>query len=111
MASEIVWPREEDMESTMALVKDKVQDHHSALYGNGKDGILDYIVGQRALMRNLVTLALVFGTLFTAGLFVIAVLEYNRQVQQHLLQPPQIFHSQGQEPVNAKAYRQPEMAD
>jgi len=85
----------------MAVVKDKVQDHHSALYGNGKDGILDYVIGQRALMRTLVNLAIIFGTLFTLGLAIVALLEYNRQVKQNIIQPPAIFHSQS-DPVNAR---------
>ncbi len=70
--AEIVWPAADDVESTVDMLKDKVSDHHTALYGNGKDGVLDFVASIKGQARLLITLAVIFGTLFTGGLLIIA---------------------------------------
>ena len=80
-------------------VKSAVIDHHAVLHGNGREGILDSVVGWRAQMRLVILLVALFGTLSTVGLVILGVLEYNHgqerrntNMQNLLHRPSVLFH-------------------
>lgn len=104
--ADIVWPSVDDTESTVAILKDKVQEHHAALYGNGKDGVLDFIAGLQGQMRLVIALMAILTALATVGL-VFATIEMSHH---SALDPAKIFHSQSTEPVLSWAHRPPEVA-
>ena len=70
---DIIWP--DDLESTVDMMKDKVSDHHSALYGNGKEGLLDFIAGIKAQVR-MATFLLMFTSAASALALVIVTLKH-----------------------------------
>jgi hypothetical protein len=54
--AEISWPDSYDMESTVDMLKDKVNEHHNILRGNGKEGVVDFISGLKGQIRLLIVL-------------------------------------------------------
>ena len=77
------------------MLKDKVQEHHAALYGNGKDGILDFIAGLQGQMR-LILLLLAAITAIAGVAMVVATIEVAKHAQ---MDPAKIFHSTSRNPV------------
>lgn len=98
--AEIVWP-DEDVDATEAMLKDKVQEHHAAIYGNGKEGLMDWMAGLKGQFRLLLIFITLFGLLTAGGTLFVGILEYNRQVQQHLLHFPVMFQSGPMEKIYA----------
>jgi len=91
--ADIVWPH--NREATVDMLKDKVSDHHAALYGNGKDGILDFIAGLQGQMR-LILILLAAITAIAGVAMVVATIEVAKHAQ---MDPAKIFHSTSHNPV------------
>lgn len=86
-------------EEDFAVMRNLVAQHESTLHGNGQPGVVDFISGVKAQMRLVVFLVTAFGILTGAGIFMVAVLEYNRQVEHNMIHPGAIFHSDSTDPV------------
>ena len=71
--ADIVWPDADDFESTVAIVKDKLTEHHQAIYGNGKEGLMDFMAGLKAQMRLLFFLVSLTATLSGLALVVVTL--------------------------------------
>ena len=99
---EIVWPH--NREATVDMLKDKVSDHHAVLYGNGKDGVLDFIAGLQGQMRLILLLLAVITAISGLAMVVVTVEIAHRSS----LDPAKLFHSRGSTPV--LSYSQPQSA-
>lgn len=69
--AEMEWPISE--EAMIAVLKDKVNEHHKLLYGNGQPGILDFVSGLRGQMRLIVGLLLFLSTIAAVGTLLVAI--------------------------------------
>ena len=101
IVADIVWPDSDDAESTMAILKDKVQEHHAALFGNGKDGILDFIAGLQGQMRLILALLAVITAVSAVAMIFVTIELAHRSS----LDPAKIFHFSRGTPVLSYAQR------
>lgn len=84
---------EGSFEEQWGTVKSAVREHDAILKGNGQEGLVSKVTGREAQIRLLMALVTIFGILTTGGMFVVGILEYNRQVHQNLISPQKIFGS------------------
>lgn len=95
--ADISWTGNHDED--FAVIRNLVAQHETTLHGNGQPGVVDFVSGVKGQMRLIVLLVTVFGIITGAGMFVIAALEYNRQVEHNMIHPPDFFHSSTDNPV------------
>jgi hypothetical protein len=94
--AEIEWPDNPD--AVMAVMKDKVNEHHVLLFGNGREGIVDFISGLKGQMR-----LLIFLVAFIAAISG-AVGSDPHKVFQSQQPQPELYSEQPQDAGNSKAY-------
>ncbi len=85
--ADIQWPGSD--EAILAMLKDKVNEHHQLFHGNGQPGVLDFIAGLKGQMRLIVGLLLFLSTLAAVGTLLIGI--YSIKVG--VLELPTITHS------------------
>ncbi len=83
--SDIQWPASD--EAILAMVKDKVNEHHAVLYGNGQPGLLDFISGLRGQMRLILLLLSAMVGVAAIGTLLLAI----HEAQKGELKTPSIF--------------------
>lgn len=69
--ADVEWPVSE--EALIAVLRDKVNEHHKLLYGNGQPGILDFVAGLRGQMRLIMALLLFLSTIAAVGTLLVAI--------------------------------------
>lgn len=87
--ADIEWPLNENPEVMMAMLKDKVNEHHLLLHGNGQPGILDFISGLKGQMRLMMAM-LIFISVIAAVVAALATVALARHAQ---IEIPSITHS------------------
>lgn len=70
--ADIDWP-ENNQEAVLAVVKNLISDHHKAIYGNGREGILDFIAGLKGQMRLIMGLLIFLSTIAAVGMLLIGI--------------------------------------
>jgi hypothetical protein len=106
--AEIEWPDNPD--AVMAVMKDKVNEHHVLLFGNGREGILDFISALKGQMRLLIFLVAFIAAISGAvGVIVTIWLAHGASSDPHKVfqsqQPqPELYSEQPQDAGNSKAY-------
>lgn len=69
------------------MLRDKVNDHHAMLYGNGREGVLDFIAGLKAQQRLMMALLTLLITIATVVGVLIAFMAMGMQKQSELPRP------------------------
>jgi hypothetical protein len=87
------------VEVELANVQGWIEDADPKLNGNGRPGLFETVSEWKGQIRLVTALVILFGALSSIGMLILGLLEYNRQVQQHMLIPPALGHHE--EPQNA----------
>ena len=95
--ADIEWPLDNE-EAVVAMLMDKVADHHEKLYGNGRAGVLEFIAGFKGQMRLIMAL-LIFISVVTG---VLTMLIAWKSIERESLHIPAISQSHNPESAYAK---------